>query len=253
MVTWLTAPEFLWAWIALAGLVFLLLFWVKAPYGRHSRGGWGPSIPARAGWILMELPALLVPLGCLVLSGRWDDLVAVVFLTIWSAHYFYRSLIYPFLSQVPGRPTPLSIIGMGAGFNVVNGAVQGAFLFLSTPPHSADWLSDGRFWLGLAVFVLGFFFHVRADAILRGLRSSEGTGYRIPQGFLYRFVSCPNYLGEMTEWIGWAILTWSLAGTSFAVWTIANLFPRAVAHHRWYQREFQDYPTDRKAVIPFVL
>jgi hypothetical protein len=44
-------------------------------------------------------------------------------------------------------------------------------------------------------------------------------------------VSCPNYLGEILEWIGWAIATWSLAGWVFAIWTMANLAPRAFTNH----------------------
>ena len=57
----------------------------------------------------------------------------------------------------------------------------------------------------------------------------------------------------MIEWIGWAILTWSLAGAAFAIYTIANLLPRALQHHRWYKSQFADYPADRKAIIPYLL
>ena len=64
----------------------------------------------------------------------------------------------------------------------------------------------------------------------------------MPRGGFFRWVSCPNYLGEMLQWSGFALATWSLPGLSFALWTVANLLPRAVAHHRWYRREFADYP-----------
>ena len=69
---------------------------------------------------------------------------------------------------------------------------------------------------------------------------------------LYRFVSCPNYLGEVVEWCGFALLTFSLPGLLFAVWTAANLVPRARTHHEWYRRTFPEYPAGRKAIIPFV-
>jgi 3-oxo-5-alpha-steroid 4-dehydrogenase 1 len=67
---------------------------------------------------------------------------------------------------------------------------------------------------------------------------------------MYRFISCPNYLGEIMIWTGWAIATWSLAGLSFLVWTMANLIPRARAHHCWYKEQFPDYPPERKALVP---
>ena len=58
--------------------------------------------------------------------------------------------------------------------------------------------------------------------------------------------------GEILEWVGFAIMTWCLPGLIFAIWTMANLIPRASAHHKWYRNEFGDYPKDRKAIIPFI-
>jgi hypothetical protein len=63
-------------------------------------------------------------------------------------------------------------------------------------------------------------------------------------------VSCPNYLGEIVQWFGWALLGWSLPGLAFALFTLANLAPRAYAHHRWYLATFPDYPRDRAALLP---
>jgi steroid 5-alpha-reductase/3-oxo-5-alpha-steroid 4-dehydrogenase 1 len=79
------------------------------------------------------------------------------------------------------------------------------------------------------VFVLGFTLNRRADRMLRQLRAPGETGYKIPYGGLFERVSCPNYLGEIIEWSGWALATWSLPGVSFAVWTFANLAPRAAS------------------------
>ncbi len=78
------------------------------------------------------------------------------------------------------------------------------------------------------------------------------TGYHIPNGGLYKLVSCPNYLGETIEWTGYAITTHSLAGFAFAFYTFANLAPRAQHHHKWYKERFADYPANRKAYIPYL-
>jgi hypothetical protein len=43
-----------------------------------------------------------------------------------------------------------------------------------------------------------------------------------------------------------------MAGFVFLVWTIANLAPRAIAHHKWYGETFPDYPPGRKALLPFI-
>ena len=102
----------------------------------------------------------------------------------------------------------------------------------------------------MGLFVAGFVINRQADHTLRSLRRPGESGYRIPHGGLYRWISCPNYLGEIVEWTGWAMMTWSLAGLSFAVWTAANLAPRAWAHHAWYRKYFAEYPPERRALLP---
>ena len=92
-----------------------------------------------------------------------------------------------------------------------------------------------------------------SDNRLIGLRAGGKQGYSIPRGGLFELVSSPNLMGEIIEWWGFAIMCWNLPALSFAVWTAANLIPRAISHHAWYRRTFADYPRDRRAVIPAVL
>jgi steroid 5-alpha reductase family enzyme len=109
------------------------------------------------------------------------------------------------------------------------------------------------FKIGLIVFALGMFINIYSDYSILKMKKEKGAGYHIPQGFLHRSVSSPNYLGEIIEWLGWAILTWSISGLVFFIWTVANLFPRAIANHQWYQTKFENYPKNRKAIIPQVI
>ncbi len=247
---------FPWAvalWIALAAATFAILLRVPAPYGRHARRGFGPRIPAWAGWVAMEAPSpVLVALFWAGSPARGAP-VEIVFLGLWLAHYAYRTLVFPFLGSGKKEPMPLSIAASAFAFNLVNGTIQGWGLFHLRPPRDPSWLVDPRALSGLLLFVAGFAIHVRADAVLRGLRAPGETAYRIPRGFLFERVSCPNYLGEIVEWGGFALLTWSLAGLSFALWTFANLAPRALAHHRWYRERFPDYPPERRALVPGLL
>lgn len=55
-----TYQYILYGWIAIAVITFIILLKVTAPYGRHVTKGWGPEINNRLGWILMEVPVLLV-------------------------------------------------------------------------------------------------------------------------------------------------------------------------------------------------
>ena len=238
-------------WIGLALLTFAVLLLLPAPYGRHARRSWGPGLPARAGWLLMELPALVV-FGGLFAIGNRRSVATLVFLAIWTAHYFQRVFVFPLRFRGAAAPMPVVVALMAATFNGINGYFNGRYLFTLGPEYAASWLTDPRCLIGLLLFVCGFVLNLHSDGVLLRLRGSGQSGYGIPRGGVYELVSCPNYLGEILEWCGWALATWSMAGLSFAVWAVANLVPRALAHHRWYRERFPDYPARRRALIPFL-
>jgi protein-S-isoprenylcysteine O-methyltransferase Ste14 len=121
-----------------------------------------------------------------------------------------------------------------------------------------DWFTDPRFIIGITLYYGSFVLNIRSDAIIRNLRSVEEIErgdkvYRIPRGGLFRFVTNPSYLTEITAFTGFAIATWSLGATFILLITIANLVPRAFQTHRWYEEKFPDYPRERRVLIPFVL
>jgi 3-oxo-5-alpha-steroid 4-dehydrogenase 1 len=238
------------SWFALAVVTFVALLFVAAPYGRHTRQGWGPSVGSRLGWVIMEAPAALVFVLLFALGQHREAPSAWVFFVLWEAHYVHRAFVYPFSLRGTSKRMPLVVVGMAFLFNVVNGYFNGRYLFTLSGGYPAGWLADPRFVAGLALFLAGYIINRQADRTLRHLRQPGESGYVVPQGGLYRWVSCPNYLGEIVEWMGWALATWSLAGLAFAVWTVANLAPRARAHHRWYREHFADYPPERKALLP---
>jgi 3-oxo-5-alpha-steroid 4-dehydrogenase 1 len=241
------------AWFALAGISALALAFIAAPYGRYFRRGWGPSISSTAGWMVMEAPSALVMAVLWAMSPRRADPAAAMLAALWVGHYVYRSLVFPFVRRGQGHPMPVAIVAMACVFNLGNAYLNGRWLFGFGPERGARWLADPRFLAGVALVAIGFVMHVRADRQLARLRAPGETSYRIPRGFLFEKVSCPNYLGEVIEWSGWALAAWSWPGLSFAVWTIANLVPRAVAHHRWYRQHFPDYPAARRAIFPGIL
>lgn len=239
---------------ALAGVVFAVLGLVSAPYGRHARSGWGPSVPERVGWVVMEAPAPLLFLWVYLQGPRALEPVPLVMLALWQAHYVHRTFVYPLMMRSrPGRRMPLVVMVMAMVFNALNAYLNARWLTALGPGHALGWLLSFRFLYGLLLYCTGFVINRWADAKLRSLRTPGSTGYSIPTGGLYEEISCPNYFGELLQWVGWSVLTWSPAGLAFAAFTAANLVPRAVSNHRWYQRTFPDYPRRRKAIIPYVL
>ena len=71
---------------------------------------------------------------------------------------------------------------------------------------------------------------------------------------MFKYVAGANYLGEFMEWAGFALLTWSWAGAVFALWTFANLAPRAARTHDLYASEFpEEFDAQKvKRIIPFI-
>ena len=239
-------------WLTLAVIVFLILIFVKAPYGRHKTKGWGVEISAKKGWIIMEsIPAVL--LTVMLVLGHNRDFVVLFFWAIWTAHYVNRAWAWPNRAKLEEKLMPLSVVILAVIFNTINCLLNGIWLFDLSGGYELSWVTDPRFIFGGVIFFFGMILNIKSDDILFSLRDDGSTGYKIPRGGLFEKVSSPNYLGEIIEWIGFAIATWSLVGFTFAFWTFCNLAPRAFAHHRWYKEEFSDYPEDRKALIPFVI
>jgi 3-oxo-5-alpha-steroid 4-dehydrogenase 1 len=234
---------------------FLAALFIAAPYGKHERDGWGPGINMRAGWLVLELPAFAFMLWFYGQGEHKFEIAPLLLFSLFQIHYFHRTFIYPFTLRVkPGARYRIILLLCGMAFNAANGALNGWFLAeVGSHLHTKDWLTDPRFILGLLVFAAGFALAKQSDAILRNLRKPGESGYKIPYGGGYRFISCPNYLGEMIQWLGFAIAGWSLPALAFVAFTAANLIPKAMASHKWYRENFPDYPKDRKAVIPFVV
>jgi len=239
--------------LILAAAAFVAIFFVTVPYGRYNRPGWGRIIQERWGWLLMESPSFLVFLVFFLLGPNNKGLPAVLFFVLWEVHYIQRSLVYPFLIRGRERGVPISVIAMAFLFTSINPYLNSRWLFKFSPSYPLSWLTDPRFLAGAALFLAGFVINIHSDHVLRSLRAPGESDYKIPWGGLFRYVSCANYFGEIIEWVGWALATWSLPGLGFAVWTMANLVPRARSHHLWYRRTFSDYPKNRKALIPFLV
>ena len=240
-------------WMLVGILSFPLLLRVTQPYGRHVSNKWGPMIGNKLGWIIQEAPSMIF-LSVFFFTGTGNKPKAVWFFwALWVAHYINRSIIFPLRTRTNNKQIPVLIVASAIFFNFMNGFVNGTFLGNFAGGYGDDYFTTPRFIVGLIVFVAGVFINNQADTILINLRKPGETGYKIPKGGLFGYISCPNHFGEMIEWLGFAILVGSLPAWSFALWTAINLIPRALDHHKWYHSKFSDYPKERKAVIPFII
>ena len=222
-------------------VVFVALHFVDAGYGKFYNRKWGPSVNNKLGWVLMESPVFIAMLVLWLLCDRKDNVCLLVFLLIFELHYFQRSFVFPFLISGKSR-MPASIIIMGVTFNTLNALMQGGWLFYISDPglYTESYLRDPRFLAGVVVFFVGMYINIQSDSIIRNLRAPGDNRHYLPKGGMFKYVTSANYFGELLEWVGFAILTWSLSGAVFALWTFANLCPRARRIYERYKTEFPD-------------
>lgn len=242
-----------YSWIGIAVILFPVMLFITAPYGRHSKTNWGPMINNKLGWFLMEVPSLIIFTGLILKGKAYTDNIILVASIMWISHYFHRSILFPFRLKTKGKKMPVLIMSFAIIFNAINAGLNGYYFAYLSKGYASSWLTDPRFIIGVLLFVLGFFINQYHDRILLKLRKSSRNGYKIPYGGWFKYVSCPNFFGEIIEWTGFVLVAWNLPALSFLVWTIANLIPRAISHHKWYRSHFEDYPKNRKAIFPWIL
>ena len=228
----------------IALIVFIALYFVKAGYGIFRTASWGVAISNKLAWILMEAPVFLVMCWMWMHSERRFDPVILTFFIFFQIHYFQRAFVFPLLLTGKSK-MPLAIMSMGILFNLLNGYMQGEWIFYLSPEgmYHSGWFTSAWFIAGSLLFFAGMLMNWHSDYIIR---------HFLPQKGMYRYVTSANYLGEIIEWAGWAILTCSLSGLVFFWWTVANLVPRANAIWHRYREEFGSEVGGRKRVFPFI-
>ena len=136
---WLVAAE-----LALAVVTFVALCFVVAPYGgRHGRPGWGPTVPSRVGWVVMEAPASLAFVAFYLLGAHRFETVPLLFLLLWQAHYVQRAFVYPFLMR-SGSRMPVLLMLLAIVFNLLNASVSDIDYYYTSrlPGEPADGVND---------------------------------------------------------------------------------------------------------------
>ena len=234
--------------------IFLLFSLSQVSDGRQNDTGL--QISGRITMSLMSFPSITIPLYLLY---TYKD--ESVFLTFSSSkilcvipfliHHFHRGLIYPFLMK--GSTIQVFVTLLGTAYSTMDSYLQNKYV-LSLSNSSMSSLSMLRYAVGITIFFIGLFINLQADYSLIKLSKNRKKGqYIIPRGFMFEYISSPNFFGETVEWLGYAICVWTLCGWGLFIQTFFTLIPRGTNRHQYYKKKFSDYPPNRKAVIPFIL
>jgi 3-oxo-5-alpha-steroid 4-dehydrogenase 1 len=264
---WYTGNTF-YDTLLIVGFLYALMIFVSSLYGTAAYGGRfggggakskGIKLGSKPGWILMELPGLIVFPIVFFMGENSDQIVPLFFLAIWMFHYTNRALVTPLLMRTaPGASQTFAFNVVVAGWITLfmHGYFNAEYIANIGTQYTTEWFSDPRFIIGIAIYAFGFTLNVYSDTILRNLRSKKPDPseprYKIPYGGFFKWVSCPQYLGEILSFTGFAIMTWNLGAVFVLAITVGNLAPRAMVTHKWFLKNFDDYPKERKALIPYI-
>lgn len=185
---------------------------------------------------------------------KWVQIVQFSALIAWTFHYGKRELETLFIHRFSNATMPLTNLFKNSVYYWGFAAFVAFFVNhpLYTPPP------EDLFYSGMCLFYFMEIGNLSAHWILRTLRPPGTKVRRIPHGGLFEFVSCPNYTYEILSWLGFNLMTRTVAGILFMFAGAAQMVIWAKGKHLRYRREFDGkdgrplYPPTRKMIIPFL-
>lgn len=133
--------------------------------------------------------------------GNWTNWV---FAGLFIAHAIQRGFIHPFLMIYKEKSVPIGICLGGFLPNLFYHSLIADFLANAVFPHNH--LFTPLVNLGLVFYVGGFYINRMADWKQRQLKRKHGHNtYIYPTGWLFNFIACPNYFGELVQWTGFTV------------------------------------------------
>ncbi|OLY85233.1 putative enoyl reductase [Smittium mucronatum] len=179
---------------------------------------------------------------------------AMFFMAIF--HYLKREYETLFVHRFSHGTMPFSNLFKNCfHYYVLGGVLLAYFNYmpsggLGTPV--ADNMSSFRIAISILLFIASEFSNYSTHVTLKNLRPAGSTVRKIPYGYGFDMVSCPNYLFEILSWLSYAIISPSYFTWLFIIVSSAQMYLWAVKKHKAYKKEFPNYPKSRKALFPYI-
>ncbi|MGB5831193.1 MAG: DUF1295 domain-containing protein [Thiohalocapsa sp.] len=168
-----------------------------------------------------SLTYLTLIIGTLILAGRYEprSVLLVVLVSIWALRlgsYLYRRI------QKAGADTRFDDIKPSFTRFLMAWTLQGLWVFLTMGPALAAMTTQSApplgllGWVGAAIWVAGFAIEAIADVQKQAFRNDPANKGRFIDRGLWAWSRHPNYFGEITLWVGIALIALpALSGWQF--------------------------------------
>ena len=211
-----------------------------------------------------DMPHLPYPIqDCLLNSqdAKYSRSVQYLAMALWNIHFFRRTsevlFVHIYKRRMPlvdciGAPLYYWFLALFISWSI-NGDSYQTFSLISAIIGTVIFLigEAGNAWCHLK---LRFFRTKEQDASL----VSPETGHIMPHGVFFNHISCPHYTFEITTWIGFFLVVWTMPSALLLLFTIITLVIYADKKHTAYIGEFDGeynrplYPESRRRLIPFI-
>lgn len=211
---------------------------------RYSKFGTEKGVPTRLGMtILYGLPLIVATVAALPYIANATAIQWIVY-GIVMIHFAKRTFEVLFVHKFSGNMEPLTLGIIIVAYALMGGLIS--WLNAETIPQM-DWL----FNLGIVSFTVGILGNAHHHRLLANLRK-DSDGYSIPKGGWFEYATCPHYFFELLGWLGIVLVSRHLYTFLVFIAMLGYLGMRSIKTRQWYREHFDDYPKDRKFMIPFI-
>jgi len=228
---------------------------INAGYSKFADVGAAFKVHSRLGMVLLYSPALVVSLAYLKdspTSGNGRERLTAFLLSI---HFGKRVLESMLLHRYSGTMNGDFLLPISTSYALTAALV--AHQQRQVASYAGNSASQWMLLAGIGLNAMGqlgnFYHHWLLAAMRPNNGGTEGSSkYVIPSGGMFKYVNTPHYFFELVAWLGIAFVTQHLNSFFVVGDMLSYLSGRSIATTRWYNAKFENYPAERKNLIPFI-
>lgn len=197
-------------------------------------------------------PGLVYSLPDGVVPKRQTTQILALWLVVF--HFVKREMETLFVHRFSNATMPIIRVPLNCGhYWILLGVAVGYFVF--HPQYTSPWRADQPLvpYLLATAMMLFEFLNFQTHLVLRSLRPRGTKARGIPNGWGFQMVSCANYWWETLAWLCFCLLVQCATGWFFLFVAFAQMVDWALKRHRNYRKQFDNYPRNRQAIVPFIL